>query len=130
MKNTALISTTAIAALLLSISAASAQEAARTVLPQPDPPFKGKIGLTPANSVKDFPKAGDGAGGRAEHLLILTDDVGFGASSAFGGPIPTPTMERIANAGLRFNNFHTTALCSPTRAALLTGATTTALPPA
>ena len=57
IKNTALISTTAIAALLLSISGALAQEADRTILPQPDPPFKGKIGLTPAYFVKDFPKA-------------------------------------------------------------------------
>jgi arylsulfatase A-like enzyme len=54
-------------------------------------------------------------------LLILTDDAGFGTSSTFGGPITTPTMDRIAQQGLRFNNFHTTALCSPTRAALITG---------
>ena len=103
------------------LSNASAQEAARTVLPQPDPPFKGKIGLTPADLVKDFPKEVTAPEGAPNILLILTDDVGFGASSTFGGPIPTPTMDRIANAGLRFNNFHTTALCSPTRAALLTG---------
>jgi len=54
-------------------------------------------------------------------LLILTDDVGFGASSTFGGPIPTPTMDRLAQSGLRYNQFHTTALCSSTRAALITG---------
>lgn len=54
-------------------------------------------------------------------LLILLDDVGFGASSAFGGPVSTPTAERLAAGGLRFTRFHTTALCSPTRAALLTG---------
>jgi arylsulfatase len=54
-------------------------------------------------------------------LLIMTDDVGFGASSPFGGPIPTPTFERLAANGLRYNRFHTTALCSPTRAALITG---------
>ena len=51
----------------------------------------------------------------------MTDDVGFGASSTFGGPVPTPTMDRLAKAGLRYTQFHTTALCSPTRAALLTG---------
>jgi arylsulfatase A-like enzyme len=51
----------------------------------------------------------------------LTDDVGFGASSTFGGPIPTPTLDRLAKAGLRYTEFHTTALCSPTRAALITG---------
>jgi arylsulfatase A-like enzyme len=109
------------AALLLSISPALAQDVDRSVLPMPDPPFKGKIGLTPADSVKDFPKPVTAPEGAPNVLIILTDDVGFGASSTFGGPIPTPTMDRIANAGLRFNNFHTTALCSPTRAALLTG---------
>jgi arylsulfatase A-like enzyme len=54
-------------------------------------------------------------------LLIMTDDVGFAASSTFGGPVPTPTFENLAAHGLRYNNFHTTAMCSPTRAALLTG---------
>jgi arylsulfatase len=84
----------------------------RSQLPIPDPPFKGKIGLTPAESVKDFPKQVTAPKGAPNVLLILTDDVGFGASSNFGGPIPTPTMDRIANAGLRYNNFDTTALCS------------------
>ncbi|HND14663.1 MAG TPA: sulfatase-like hydrolase/transferase, partial [Pseudomonadales bacterium] len=54
-------------------------------------------------------------------LIVMTDDVGFGASSAFGGPIPTPRLEELASEGLRYNRFHTTAMCSPTRAALLTG---------
>jgi arylsulfatase A-like enzyme len=54
-------------------------------------------------------------------LLIMTDDVGFAASSAFGGPVPTPTFDRVGADGLRYSRFHTTALCSPTRAALLTG---------
>lgn len=54
-------------------------------------------------------------------LVVLTDDVGFGSSSTFGGPVPTPTLDRLARNGLRFNQFHTTALCSPTRGALLTG---------
>jgi hypothetical protein len=54
-------------------------------------------------------------------LIVLIDDVGFGASSAFGGPIRTPTAERLAAKGLRYSRFHTTALCSPTRAALLSG---------
>jgi len=121
MKRGVLVSFVAVLALLFSVSGAMAQEAARTVLPQPDPPFKGKIGLTPADSVKDFPKPVTAPEGAPNVLIILTDDVGFGASSTFGGPIPTPTMDRIANAGLRYNNFHTTALCSPTRAALLTG---------
>ena len=54
-------------------------------------------------------------------LIILIDDTGFGASSAFGGPIHTPTAERLAAGGLRYTRFHTTALCAPTRQALLTG---------
>jgi len=51
----------------------------------------------------------------------MMDDVGFGASSTFGGPIPMPTPDRVAREGLRYNNFHTTVVCSPTRAALITG---------
>ncbi len=54
-------------------------------------------------------------------LIVLIDDMGFGMSSAFGGPIHMPTVERLADNGLRYNHFHTTALCSPTRAALLSG---------
>ncbi len=54
-------------------------------------------------------------------LLIMTDDVGFGAPSTFGGVIPTPAMDRVAQSGMRYTSFHTTALCSPTRAAVLSG---------
>lgn len=94
---------------------------AQLILPYPDSNFEGKIGLRAADSVKDFPNEVKAPEGAPNVLLILTDDVGFGATSTFGGPIPTPTFDRIANNGLRFNRFHTTALCSPTRAALLTG---------
>ncbi len=54
-------------------------------------------------------------------VIVLIDDIGFGHSSAFGGPIRMPTLEKLASRGLRYNRFHTTALCSPTRTALLTG---------
>ena len=54
-------------------------------------------------------------------LLIMTDDAGFGAPGTFGGVVPTPALDRIAAQGLRYTNFHSTALCSPTRAALITG---------
>ena len=54
-------------------------------------------------------------------VIVLIDDVGFGATSTFGGPIQTPTLDRLARSGLRFNNFHTTALCSPTRSTIQTG---------
>ncbi len=67
--------------------------------------------------------AGAAAAGNAvpNVILVLTDDVGFAASSTFGGPVPTPTLDRLAANGLKYNRFHTTAICSPTRAALLTG---------
>jgi Sulfatase len=90
-------------------------------LPFPDPVFKGKIGRTTADSKPDFPQPIQPPPGAPNILLILTDDVGFGASSAFGGPIPTPTLEALAKKGAKYNEFNTTALCSPTRAALLTG---------
>src|SRR5262249_13009328 len=69
----------------------------------------------------DFPKGIEAPKGAPNILLILTDDVGFGGSSAFGGPIQTPTLEQLANEGLRYNMYHTTARCAPTRAALLNG---------
>jgi arylsulfatase A-like enzyme len=92
-----------------------------SVLPYPAQPFKGVIGRTVKDSKPDFPKPITAPKGAPNILLILTDDVGFGASSTFGGPIPTPTFDKLAQRGLRYNQFHTTALCSPTRAALLTG---------
>jgi len=95
--------------------------AAQEVLPRPEPPFKGHIGPTIQDSTLDFPQQVKAPQGAPNILLILTDDVGFGASSTFGGPIPTPSMDRLAREGLRYTQFHTTALCSPTRAALLTG---------
>jgi arylsulfatase len=91
------------------------------VLPRPEKPFGGKIGLTYRDSTPEFPQNPKAPPGAPNILLILTDDVGFGASSTFGGPIATPTLDRLAQDGLRFNRFHTCALCSPTRAALLTG---------
>jgi arylsulfatase A-like enzyme len=94
---------------------------AQDVLPKPETPFKGKIGRTVKDSTPDFPKGVEAPKGAPNVLLILTDDVGFGASSTFGGPIATPNFQRLADSGLRFNTFHTTALCSPTRAALITG---------
>ena len=93
----------------------------REVLPKPEPPFKGKIGRLVKDSTPDFPKGVEAPPGAPNVLLIMTDDVGFGASSTFGGPIPTPNFQRLADAGLRYNMYHTTALCSPTRAALITG---------
>jgi len=94
---------------------------AQDVLPPPPQPFKGKIGRTAKDSIPDFPREAAAPQGAPNILLIMTDDVGFAASSPFGGPIPTPTFERLAANGLRYTQFHTTALCSPTRSALITG---------
>lgn len=96
---------------------------AQESLPKPDPSFQGKIEETYKNSTADpslfaSPKAPKGS---PNVLLVLIDDIGFGASSTFGGPISTPTLDRLAKNGLIYNAFHTTALCSPTRASLLTG---------
>jgi arylsulfatase A-like enzyme len=112
------------ATLLLAFTLAAAfalQTGAQEVLPRPEQPFGGHIGLTAQDSIKDFPKEVQAPKGAPNILIILTDDVGFGASSTFGGPIPTLTMDRLAKNGLRYTQFHTTALCSPTRAALLSG---------
>jgi len=114
-------------ALGATSTGASAQSAqtkpspAPIVLPKPQPPFQGEIGTTVAESKPDFPKGVEAPPGAPNILLILTDDVGFGASSVFGGPIDTPNFQRLADSGLRYNTFHTTALCSPTRSALITG---------
>ena len=92
-----------------------------TVLPLPPPAFKGTIDLRAKNSKSDFPQPLKAPAGAPNILLVLLDDVGFGATSTFGGPCQTPTFTRLAENGLRYNRFHTTALCSPTRAALITG---------
>jgi arylsulfatase len=91
------------------------------VLPIPQEPFEGKIGITYRESTPDFPDPTTAPAKAPNVLLILLDDVGFGQASTFGGPVETPNLNRLAEKGLRYNQFHTTALCSPTRAALLTG---------
>lgn len=91
------------------------------VLPYPAEPFAGVIGKTEDRSKAAFPedlKAPDNA---PNVLLIMTDDVGFSAASTFGGPVPTPNLDKLASNGLIYNRFHTTAICSPTRASLMTG---------
>jgi hypothetical protein len=90
-------------------------------VPKPDAEFKGKIGYTFADSQQDFPQPISAPKGAPNIVLILLDDVGFGQPGTFGGPIPTPSLDKLASQGLRYNRFHTTGICSPTRAALLTG---------
>src|SRR5512132_1620793 len=93
----------------------------RDVLPIPDTPYEGDLPLDAREA--SFPPIEPlrPPTGAPNVLIVLLDDVGFAASSAFGGPCETPTAERLAAGGLKFNRFHTTALCAPTRAALLTG---------
>ena len=132
MKATTLFSTTAF--LLIACVPAGAQQttgvpgspdATTTIdgryLPPPPQQFEGEIDLNAAQSKSAWPARMVPPKGAPNILLILTDDVGFGAPSTFGGVIPTPTMDRIAANGLRYTNFHSTSLCSPTRAALITG---------
>lgn len=106
-----------LAGWLVSVSSLAAEN----VLPPPAQPFTGKMGETYADSVPAFSKPVTAPEDAPNVLLILTDDVGFGAASTFGGPISTPNLDRLAKEGLVYNSFHTTAMCSPTRAALLTG---------
>ena len=114
----------AISALLLH-SAACAQSATgsfdRSNLPIKPQPFRGTIALSATNSKQDWPVPVKPAVTAPNVLLILTDDIGFGTSSTFGGPVPTPNLDALAREGARYNNFNTTAMCSPSRAALLTG---------
>ena len=108
-------------ASLTTFAAQAADTLDRTVLPIPEPDYPHsrvfdarKATAPPRFEIKAPPNA-------PNVLLVMIDDMGFGMSSAFGGPIHMPTVERLANEGLRYNHFHTTALCSPTRAALLSG---------
>ena len=120
--------------LALGCSAASAQQitgasgspgATTTIdgkqLPPPDPKFGGVIREKASESTPWWAPRVVPPKGAPNVLLLMTDDQGFGAPGTFGGVVPTPTMDRIAQAGLRYTNFHSTALCSPTRAAIITG---------
>jgi arylsulfatase len=92
-----------------------------TQLPAPDPKFGGVIRDDALQSKPWWPARVVPPKGAPNVLLIITDDAGFGVPSTFGGVIPTPTMDRLAKEGLRYNRMFSTALCSPTRAALITG---------
>src|SRR6476660_3136454 len=95
----------------------------RTILPIPERQYVGLTTYDAKDPDSKFPpieplRPPEGA---PNVLIVLIDDAGFGASSAFGGPCNTPTFEQIAKEGLKYTRFHTTALCSPSRQALLTG---------
>ncbi|MEJ2178479.1 MAG: sulfatase-like hydrolase/transferase, partial [Gammaproteobacteria bacterium] len=87
----------------------------------PDKHFGGKIGRNSLESTPYWPPRVAMPEGAPNVLLVMTDDAGYGVSSTFGGVIPTPSMDRIARTGLRYTHFHSTSVCSPTRAALITG---------
>jgi len=116
---------TSVTVLSLCIPNASAQQPGnaldRTILPIPEPTQK-PITVLDARDAKAPPRFDvKSPTGAPNVVIILLDDFGFGHSSTFGGPIPMPNLERLAANGLKYNRFHTTALCSPTRTALLTG---------
>ena len=93
----------------------------RRVIPRPIAPYAGTVGRLTEDSAPvpmELDAAPDGA---PNVVVVLLDDVGFGSFATFGGPVAAPALERVAAEGLRYNQFHTTALCAPTRAALLTG---------
>src|SRR5499433_1250833 len=95
----------------------------RTILPIPDRPNTGLVTYDAKDPDTEFPPIRQlrPPAGAPNVLVVLLDDAGFGSASAFGGPCQTPTAERVAAKGLKYLRFHTTALCSPTRQALLTG---------
>jgi arylsulfatase len=104
-------------------SAGSNERVQRDVLPIPDQPYTGFVAYDAKDPDSKFPPIEPlrPPKGAPNVLIVLIDDVGFGASSVFGGPCESPTAERMAKDGLRYTRFHTTALCSPTRAAILSG---------
>ncbi|WP_010483544.1 arylsulfatase [Pseudomonas sp. S9] len=93
----------------------------RSKLPQPLSPFKGEISHTYEGSKPGWQKPISAPEGAPNIVLVLIDDLGFGQPGTFGGPVPTPELDRLASGGLLYNRFHTTGVCSPTRAAMLTG---------
>ena len=94
-----------------------------TVVPPPNlPPFKGKIGRTVNESTPDWPPLARAPKGAPNVLYIVLDDVGYAALGCYGSPVcKTPHMDKLAKNGVRYNNFHTTALCSPSRSCFMTG---------
>jgi len=110
-----------VAFAFLAMGAVAAEWPDRTTLPIPLRPFEGKTGKTYKDSDAAWQNLVAAPAGAPNVVVILLDDVGFGQPSTFGGLIPTPNLDKLASEGLRYNRFHTTAICGPSRAALLTG---------
>ena len=99
-----------------------ASSRAQDVLPLPEERFNGNVGRTYKDSDPPvFPQPARPAEAAPNIVVVVLDDVGFGQFQTFGGAVPSPNLDELAAEGLRFNRFHTAGICSPTRAALLTG---------
>ena len=107
--------------IMLVMAVLSFTASGQEVLPRPERPLKAEVGRTFTDSKQGKIEQIKAPKGAPNIVIVLLDDVGFGAAGTFGGPVATPAMDSLAKQGLRYNAFHTTALCSPTRAALLTG---------
>ena len=114
-------SLSALALVALGAQAQAQQWPDRSTLPIPLAPFEGKVGETYQQSEPDWQEPVAAPEDAPNIIVILLDDVGFGQTSTFGGLIPTPELDALAEEGLKFTRFHTTAICGPSRAALLTG---------
>ena len=110
-----------LAAASIGVISSQALAQDRTVLPIPAPAFDGQIAENVLDSRPGTARPVQAPQGAPNVFMMMSDDVGFAMSSAFGGPVPTPNFEKLAARGQRYNRFHTTAICSPSRAALLTG---------
>jgi arylsulfatase A-like enzyme len=123
MRSTSLVLSCLLAAPMMSLaqSPVVTEKVDRTVLPLPSSKFEGVVGKTYKESKEDWPKIPTPPTGAPNIVVILLDDVGFGQTSTFGGPVQTPELDKLAAQGLRYTRFHTTAICGPSRAALLTG---------
>ena len=106
---------------LASLAGAASAQVSRDVLPIPEREFRGEIREAVQDSTPDFQRPVQAPEGAPNIFLFMSDDVGFAMAGTFGGPVPTPNMDRLASMGVLYNRFHTTGVCSPSRAALLTG---------
>lgn len=108
-------------AMLFAVASFLHAETNDVTLPKPDPAFTGKVTRSRDESKPEWPQAPTAPAGAPNVVVILLDDVGFAATNVFGGPVDTPELKKLAENGLRYNRFHVNAMCSPTRAALLSG---------
>ena len=111
----------AVAVIVAAASPGLAAELDRTVLPIPEPVYPPSTVLDARNATPPPRFEVKAPAGAPNVIVVLVDDLGFAGTSTFGGPVTTPTFDRLASEGVYYNNFHTTSVCSPTRAALKSG---------